>query len=137
MKKDLQSDIKVINALDTQAISTDTTTNGDVIDTQGYNSIVFVLQAGTLTDGTYTPVIEEGDNSGLSDAAAVTDFHLLPSGTGQEAAAALDTSNTVSKLGVISNKRYLRLSVASTSTTSGGTVGGVAVLGHPVSSPVS
>jgi len=136
-KLDGESNIKVLNAIDIQAITTDTTTAGDILDTQGYESVTFVFQAGTLTDGDYTPLIREGDDSGLSDASEVSDLRLLPSGTGQEASAALSTSNGVSKIGVTSNKRYIEASLVSANTSSGGTLGAIALLGHPNNAPVA
>lgn len=139
-KKDQLSDIKELNAFDIQAISSDTTTNGDVIDTQGYESVSFVFQTGTITDGDYTVLIQEGDESDLSDASAVVDADLLPVGTGQEAAASFtaDTDdNLVSKIGYRGSKRYVRFNVVSANTTTGGTVGAVAILGYPHEAPVS
>ena len=139
-KKDQLSDIKELNAFDIQAISSDTTTNGDIIDTQGYESVSFVFQSGTITDGDYTVLIQEGDDSGLSDASAVADADLLPVGTGQEAAASFDADtddNLVTKIGYRGSKRYVRFNVVSTNTTTGGTVGAIAILGYPHESPVA
>lgn len=134
--KDMKNNIKVSNALNIQAISTNATTAGAIIDTKGYDSLTFVFQTGTITDGDYTLLIHEGDNSALSDAAAVADADLL----GTEAAASFvaDTDdNKVSKIGYRGNKRYVRLSVVSTNVTTGGTVGAVAVQGHPQFAPVA
>lgn len=130
---DLKNNIDERVALNIQAISTDTTTNGVIIDTQGYESVTFIFQAGTLSDGTYTPLIQDGDDSGLSDAAAVSDTFLI----GTESAAALDTSNTVSRIGYVGKKRYVRFNAVSASTSSGGTLGAVVVLGSAKHNPVS
>ncbi len=70
MKKDLYNKVLQKVAFNTQAITTDTTTNGEIIDLAGFDSATFVLQAGTLTDGNYTTLIHEGDESDLSDASA-------------------------------------------------------------------
>lgn len=122
--KDLKNNIVEVNALDIQAISTDTTTAGEIIDTQGFESITFVAQAGTLTDGTYTVKVEVGDNSALSDAADATTDELIGS------LPALSASNAVGRVGVLTGKRYVRLSLVSTSTSTGGTLGAVAIKGH-------
>lgn len=115
-------------ALNPATIATDTTTDGNIIDTLGFQSVEFIVYCGTRTDGTYTPLIKDGADSGLSDAAAVDDAYLL----GTEAAAALSASNTAKRIGYKGNKRYVRLSIVSTSTTSGCTsVGAIAILGHP------
>lgn len=134
--KDLYNNIKVMNALDTKAIASNTTTAGEIIDLKGFDSLAFAFQTGTITDGDYTLLIEEGNESNLSDAAAVADDDLL----GTEAAASFtaDTDdNAVSKIGYRGNKRYVRISVISTNVTTGGTVGAIAVLGHPSIAPVA
>lgn len=134
--KDLHNNMKPEVAFDISAISSDTTTAGNIIDLQGFNSAEFVMFSGTLTDGSYTPLLEEGDAANLSDATAVADAHLL----GTEAAAAFAAASdddAVKKLGYIGNKRYVRLSIVSASTSSGGTMGAIAVKGHAGDNPVA
>lgn len=131
-KKDLKNNIEVVDAFDA-AISSDTTTSGDIIDTQGYQSATFVLRPFAYTDGTYTPVIQDGDAANLSDAAAVEDTYLL----GTEAAAAIDADDEIRTIGYAGKKRYIRLQVASTSTTSGASLIGECILGHPEDAPVT
>ena len=134
--KDMKNNIKVSNALNIQAIASNTTVNGAIIDTKGYDSLTFVFQTGTITDGDYTLLIQEGNNSGLTDAAAVADADLL--GTEAGASFSADTDdNKVSEIGYRGNKRYLRLSVVSTNVTTGGTVGATAILGNPQFAPVA
>jgi hypothetical protein len=135
MKKELSSTTSASVALNNQAISTDTTTNGNIIDTRGYESVLFVMQSATLTDGTYTPLIQEGDDSGLSDAAAVADADLTDTEAGQAFAATDD--NATKKIAYVGSKRYVRLNIVSASTSSGGTLGAVAILGHPLSAPTT
>lgn len=134
MNKELYSSYKVSNALDTQAITTDTTTAGDIIDTAGYSSLLFAIQSGTLTDGTYTVLIQEGDESNLSDASAVADADLT--NTEASASFAATDDNTVTKIGYVGSKRYVRLSLVSASTSSGGTLGAIAIQGSPITAPV-
>ena len=123
IKNDLET--KVVLA---QLINSDTTSVGAIIDTQGLDrGLLYTILSTSRTDGTYTPLIEEGDASNLSDASAVADANLI----GTEAAAALSadtTDGTVLKsIGVIGTKRYLRLSIVSTSVTTGATIAVVAV----------
>ncbi len=132
---DLHNNVKAEVALNTTAISTNTTTVGNIIDMQGYGSIEFIIQSGTLTDGTYTPLIEEGAVANLSDAAAVADADLL--GTEAAAVFAATDDNTVKKLGYIGNSRYIRISIVSASTTSGGTLSAVSVKGNAGDMPVA
>lgn len=73
MGRNLMQDLKAISALD--AVSLTATTNGIVIDTQGYESLAFVLNVGDFVtfDGTnnLTITVQEGDAANLSDAANI------------------------------------------------------------------
>jgi hypothetical protein len=120
-------------ALNTATIATSTTTNGVIIDTQGYNALTFLLSVGARTDGTFTPNIQHGDDPALSDASTPAADDLV----GTSAGAAINTAQTVKKLGYVGNKRYVRLAVASTTVTSGATVGATAVLGRPDVGPAA
>ena len=133
--RDLYNNLKAEVAFDTAAISTDTTTAGNIIDLQGFNSALFVIQSGTLTDGVYSILIEDGDVANLSDAAAVADSELL----GTEAAASFTATDddAVKKIGYKGNKRYVRLSIVSSSTTTGGTLSAVSLKGDAADKPVA
>ncbi len=120
-------------ALNTAAIASSTTTNGVIIDTQGYEALTFILNVGARTDGTFTPLIRHGDASDLSDVVDVDDSDLV----GTEALAAISAAQTMKKVGYVGSKRYVRLSVVSTSVTSGATVGATAVLGRPAVGPAA
>lgn len=122
--RDLHHNIKVSNALDTQAISTNTTTNGEVIDTRDFDTLEFAIKAGAVTDGNYTPLIEHSDVDTFGgEQEAVADKFLL----GTEAEAQVDAANEVKKIGYVGHKRYVRLSIVSAGTTSGGTLGAMAL----------
>jgi hypothetical protein len=133
--RDLHNNIKVESGLNISSITTNTTTAGSIIDMQGYGSLEFIIRSGTLTDGTYTPLVEEGAVSNLSDATAVADADLL----GTEAAAAFVSTddNTIKKIGYIGAKRYVRLSLVSTSVTTGGTMSVIVLKGRANDRPVS
>ena len=129
-KRELKSTTSPVVALNTTAISSDTTTNGVIIDTAGYESILFVIQSGTITDGTYTSLIQEGDDSGLSDAASVADADLT--NTEASIAFAATDDNTSKSIAYVGDKRYVRLNIVSASTSSGGTLSAVAIKGDPL-----
>ena len=134
MENDLHSNVQAAVAMDTQAIASDTTTVGNIIDTQGFESIEFIGLSKTITDGTYTLKLEDGDDSGLSDAADVDSTLLL--GTLFAFAAADD--DAVLRTGCIAKKRYVRASIVSASTTTGvDMMSVVAVQGHPKTAPVA
>ncbi|MCK5617723.1 hypothetical protein KAR91_88480 [Candidatus Pacearchaeota archaeon] len=128
--KDMQSKIDELVALNTQLINTDTTTVGNIIDTQDFESVEFIIQEGVKTLGDVTPILEDGDDSGLSDAAVVaSDFRLGSLVT-------LNATNAITRVGYVGKKRYIRLSVLSANSANL-TVGGTVILGHPRQSPVS
>jgi hypothetical protein len=135
--KDIESVLKESVAVAAQAITTDTTTNSAAIDMTGYESVMFVPFTGTITDGDYTPLIQEGDDSNIANATNVADADLLPTGTGQEATAALNASNSVSKIGYRGTKQYVFCSLVSANTTTGGDAGVVAIQGNPAQAPVA
>lgn len=129
---DLKNNIKSLNALNIQSISSNTTTNGVEIDTQGYDSVTFEIITGARTDGTVTPLIQESDTSG-SYSGSVADDDLI----GTEAEAALSAAQSRSTVGYVGKKRYVRLSLVSTSVSSGLTAGASAILGSAKHNPVA
>lgn len=134
--RDLHNNVSPAVALMAQAIGTDTTTAGAIVDLQGFEGCEFVILSGTVTDGTYTPLIEHGDDSGLSDAAAVPDSGLL--GTEAAAAFAAADDDAVKRVGYVDGKRYVRLSLVSAGTATGvNFMAAVAVRSHPRHAPTS
>lgn len=130
--QDLKNNIHVTKALNIAAISSSTTTAGVEIDTAGYESVTFVIESGAYTDGTFTPLVQESDTSG-SYSGSVADADLI----GTEADAALSAAHGRSLVGYNGKKRYVKLSIVSTSVSSGATVGATAILGHARHNPVS
>lgn len=128
-KSEITTKTKPVIGLNIQAITTNTTTTGGAVDTADFNGGVnIVFQAGTLTDGTYTPYITESDTSGGSYTAVDDDYLVKQdpsSAVAPEAQATLTVSNTVSKIGYVGYKRYIKVALVSTSVTSGGTLAAV------------
>jgi hypothetical protein len=114
-RKDMHDSTKKVVALNSQTVSSSTTTVGNVIDTKGYHSLELIFTLGNWTDGTFTPLIEESDASDMSGSNAVADENLF----GTEAAAALGADYAISSVGVWLGKRYVRASVVSSGVTSG------------------
>src|SRR6188768_1597806 len=73
------------------AITDNTAIVSSIIDTLGYDEVTLVVVTGTNADAdaTVTALLEEGDVSNLSDAAAVADADMvsMTAGTAPEAAA--------------------------------------------------
>lgn len=105
------------------AISSDTTTNGAIIDTKDDDGgIVFTLLESDYTDGTYTPLIEEDDVVGFGSATAVPDDKLIGTEAGAAISAGQADGDILTSIGVFSNKRFVRLSIVSTGTSTGATI---------------
>lgn len=130
---DLKNNVSVANALNIQAISSNTSVAGVSIDTKGFESATFAIQSGTLTDGTYTPEVSESDDN--STFTAVADDFLI--GTEANAVLVATDDNKVKTIGYVGKKRYVKLTITSTGVTSGGTLGASVILGHPKSAPVA
>lgn len=128
---DLKSNISNLNAFTPATINSDTTTAGVEISSQGFESVTFLIRASNYTDGTYTPLIQ-GTNTSGSGYVDVTDDFLI----GTEADAALSAAG-VSRIGVVADYEFYKLSFVSTSTSTGATLDAVAILGSPKTAPVS
>lgn len=129
MQRDLHNNMDERVALATQLINTDTTTAGVIIDTAGYESLELIMQAGVVTAGDVTLIMQDGDDSGLSDAATVASDSRLGS------LVTLDATG-ITRVGYVGKKRYVRISAVSDNSANL-TVGVAAVLSNPHSAPVA
>jgi hypothetical protein len=102
---------------------------GQIIDMVDLMSLEYVIAAGALTDAamTLTPLVEHGDASNLSDAAAVDDVDLL----GTEAAAIFTQAddNAVKTVGYVGTKRYVRLTLTPAGNDAGSATFGATAVG--------
>lgn len=132
--KDLHSNMKAAVAINTTALSTATTTNGQSIDRNGFEALEFVIQSGAFSTGTFVPVVQDCDDNATW--VNVADDFLLPPGTTSEAQAAITAANQVKRIGYNGAKRYARCNMVSSGTVSA-TIGAIAVLTSPTDSPVA
>lgn len=129
--RDLHNNLHTVPLIAPIAARTDNTAIvSAIIDTAGYEGCELILITGTNTDtnATFAVLVEDGDNSGLSDNAAVADAQLL----GTEALAGFTYADDVEtrKIGYVGNKRYVRVTVTPSGNDSGNIfIAGVAVLG--------
>lgn len=100
--------------------------DGSIIDCAEFNSLTFVVNIGSVTDTT-TLTLLEGDESDMSDGAAVSADDIIGELTTIETADAASTK----WFGYIGKKRYVRLSIVSATAT----LGAVAIKGHALSVP--
>lgn len=138
-KRDLHNNVHTVPLIAPVAARTDNTAIvSAIIDTLGYESCELVLITGTNTDvnATFAVLVEDGDNSGLSDNVAVPDAQLL----GSEALAGFTFADDgeTRKIGYLGGKRYVRLTLTPSGNDSGNIfIAGVAILGHPRHAPTA
>lgn len=115
--KDMRNDLDIKVGLEPGAQTTGAT-NGDDVDTRGYESVTLMFHADTAFAGTLS--LEEGDSTTAYSAAAADDII----GTNGDAA----TAGGILTLGYTGSKRYVR--VVSTCTTAGDASASF-ILGNP------
>lgn len=127
MEYDQNSVLTAVTALNRASVATDTTTVGTTIDTAGFEAITFIPLSGVITDGSFAFKLYEDDASGMGTENEVAAADIL--GSLPTLVAADDQA--VKQFGYRGKKRYVRIKVVSTGTTSGGVIGAVAVKGMP------
>jgi hypothetical protein len=119
--RDLHNPTSAVNALSAATIATNTNTDGPTVDLQGFDSCEFIARTGAWTDGAYALQVLESDSSGSG-------FAQAPAASVLGGSPSLGAANTLGRLGYIGTKRYVRLRVVSTGTTTGASLSAVAVL---------
>jgi hypothetical protein len=134
--RDLVNNIHPVGA-EVVTVSDNTPVVSPIVDVRGYDSLTFLIGAGTLADAdaTFAVLVEEGDNSALSDAAAVADADLI--GTEVLAAFTFAADQKARKIGYRGIKRYVRCTVTPSANTGSAPIAIVAVLGHPAIRPTA
>ena len=137
--KDLHNNIYPKRGLSPVAATTDNTAYvSQIVDTQGFESVEWItlIGANTDADATFVTLVEDGDVSNLSDAAAVADAFLL--GTEVLAGFQFDDDNEVRKIGYTGNKRYVRVTITPADNAAGNIfIAGVWLLGNARNKPTA
>jgi hypothetical protein len=128
--KEITTSLRNELALNVAAISSDTTTVGNIIAAADFDhGVNFTIFSGAYTDGTYDVLVEHGDDATLSDAAAVPDTQLIgqdpTSSTAPEAQVQITGANQIKKIGYVGARAFVRISIVSTSVTTGATLGAI------------
>lgn len=133
--RDLHNNIHIKRALSPASVADTTAQVCQIIDRADYNSLEYVIATGSIADAdaTFTVLLEESDDSGMSGATAVADADLL--GTEALAAFQFDDDNETRKLGYIGNKRYTRMTITPVANASAALLCVVAILGDPINAP--
>lgn len=129
MRLDLHNNIQVLSVFDPIDLGTGNTPKvGEIIDRQDAMALEFIIQTGSLadSDATFTVLVEDGDNSALSDNVAVADAELL--GTEAGASFVFSDDNKIAKIGYTGSKRYVRLTVTPANNTGAVLISACAIL---------
>lgn len=116
-------------------VSDNTAVVSGIVDRKGYSGLTFLIAAGTLADAdaTFTVLVEEGDQSNLSDAAAVADADLI--GTEALAGFTFADDGEPRKIGYSGAKRYVRCTVTPANNAGSAPIAIVPVLSGPAVAP--
>lgn len=115
---ELHNNIKASRAISPVSVADNTAQVSEILDTANFHMNELVIATGSIADAdvTFTVLIEEGNASNLSDAAAVADADLL--GTEVQAGFQFDDDNETRKIGYIGSKRYIRATITPANNTS-------------------
>jgi len=134
---DMFNNINPVRALSPASVADNTAQVSQIIDTQGFGSLTFLIASGSLADAdaTFTVLVEDGDDSGLSDNAAVADAQLL--GTEALASFTFAEDDSTFKIGYLGSKRYVRLTITPAANASAALLSAIALLGNPMVAPTA
>ncbi len=127
---DLHSQVKVFLALDFTA-SAGTTTDGNVIDTDGFESIEFFIASGTIAVGTFAVTLFSDALVGFASPTAIPaalTLGALPSWL-------VTDDDTVRRVGTVVKEQFVRLTLDGLASPDGDFIA-FAVLSNPKTSPV-
>ena len=140
--RDLHSNISVRRCIDPQSVSTNTALVGQIIDRMGgaggaFEMLEFLIVSGAIASGSavFTVTMDHGDTSNLADAAAITDPSSLLLGTLAGASFTFASPNSQFRVGYVGGKRYVRLTLTTTSNAAAALLAAVAILSAPALAP--
>lgn len=145
--RDLINNVSRDQVLDPVVVTADLNTT--TTDMQGFDSLIMSLLMGdsgdTLSGSVFFELIlQHGDESDGSDAAAVADTDVILDSGGSIASGVFATIDAPAEdsldfnIGYVGTKRYVRVRIDATGTHSNGTpIGVIALKGHPALAPVS
>ncbi len=128
--RDLKSNIS--GAMSVLPLARTTSVTGSTVDLRGFDSAMVQLQIGTITDGTFTPKLQESDDDSTFTDVASTDL------VGSFTAATSSADDAVQEVGYVGDARYVRVVyTVSGGPSTGGTFGASVVRGHAHQRPVA
>ena len=136
--KDLTDVINPLTAVAPQSTAVNTAIVSGIIDTQGFESLTFVLLFGALFAGsTFAVTLEHGNDPALADTAAPAATDLIGTLALAGASQAGGDANKTKKIAYIGSKRYVRITITPASNGATSFVACTVVKGHPTAAPTS
>lgn len=134
MRFDLMNRLAPARAISPVSVADNTAQVSQIFDTRGMMGIALIIALGSIADAdaTFTVLVEEGDESDLSDATAVADADLI--GTEALAGFQFDDDNELRKIGYNGSKRYLRATITPANNASAALIAAI-WLGTPEDQP--
>lgn len=136
--QELHSKILVKPSINPAAIvNGNATTTGATIDSLGYEHLEFVIQSGTMTDGTLACAVFGGNASNMSDEVQLTTSNGL---INADLSIAATDDNVTKRQGINIDQcqcRYYRMKVTQSGATTGGFFCGSAILANPKVMPTT
>lgn len=96
----------------------------------GFQDALVIVHTGTITDGTHAIDVQESDDNTTFTSVAASELQ------GTEPSIGATDDNKMYVVGYKGTKRYVRVAVTASGTTSGGTYGASVVLANPRNAPV-
>lgn len=135
MRDSLYDDTVARPALPTVARTANAAVNGLTVDKHYQNNrfraLLFVVQTGTITDGTTVFTMQDSDDGTAWTAVNSSNVQ----GTLPTVAATND--DTTYEIGYTGERRYVRLVATQSGATTGGIMGAVAIMSSPRKTPVN
>ncbi len=129
---DMHTTIEPVVGLNTTSVTSASAEVGESIDTDGFESLEFIIQSGTLGE-TLTPLVEESDDDFSTSNVVDSDFLL---GTIANATFTALEDDSVKRIGYVGKKQFVRLTLTPGGTASC-TFGAIAELGHSRTQPTA
>lgn len=129
MEKEIYSEFDYVKGLAPIVVSDNTAQVSAILDCAQYDAVEVVVQTGVIADAdvTFTATFEEGDDSGLSDAAAVAAADIV----GSVPSLTFASDGLVKTFGYKGAKRYIRLTITPANNTGSAPLA-VLFVGHKV-----
>ena len=134
--KDTTNVLNPLNAIAPQSTAVNTAIVSGIIDTQGFESAMFMLHYGALFAGSsFAVTLEHGNDPALADTAAPAATDLIGTLANAGGTQAGGLANSTRKLGYIGGKRYLRITVTPAANGATSFLSVAVVKGHPTAAP--